>query len=142
MNFNFNQNKCSGKGKDQGGGDLFDSSASIRGDVKAIIDKWNSFVWLPKVVGTDRQARLIREALLRPFFKNNWEASFAIMARSSKFLILKMRPGIRLDWWLIPDNFDKIMEGLYLNDEKTTQAPWQQSRPTVSTNEDGDEIIQ
>lgn len=136
----FNQNQCSGKGKDQGGGDLFTQSPSIRDDVKAIIDKWNSFVWLPKAIGTDRQARLIREALQRPFFKNNWEASFAIMARSSKFLILKMRPGIRLDWWLIPDNFDKIMEGQYLNDDATQQKPWQQSRTSI--NGEGDEIIQ
>jgi hypothetical protein len=142
MQLNFNRDKSSGKGKDQGGGDLFEQATSIRGDVKTIIDKWNSYIWLPKVVGTDRQARLIREALQRPFFKNNWEESFSMMARSSKFLLVKMKPGVRLDWWLVPDNFDKIMEGQYLNDGNNNMAPWQESRPKAATNEEGDEIIQ
>lgn len=138
MDFNFSRTNCSGKRKDQGGRDLF-TGRSVREDVQAIIDKWNSYMWLPKCVGTDRQARLIREALQRPFFKNNWEASFAVMAKSCKFLILKMKPQIRLDWWLIPDNFDKIMEGLYIDDDKKNKI---ESNHKTTVNDEGDEIIQ
>lgn len=136
MNFKFNNHR-SGKGKDQGGADLFDTAISMRDEVKAFVEKWNSHVWLPKIIGTDRQARMIRDAMRRPFFARNWMASFDVMARS-KFLVFKMKPSIRIDWYLEPDNFDKIMEGVYLDEDK---KPKLERIHKTGINEEGDEII-
>lgn len=53
------------------------------------------------------------------------------------FLWSKMRPKITVDWLLISDNFDKVMEGKYL-DQKT-----EKSDTTIRTeiNKDGEEVI-
>lgn len=138
MQFNFHRDKCSGKRKDQGG-ELFENSVNLRDDVKEFVEKWNSYIWLPKILGTDRQARMIRQAMLRPFFKNNWRESFAIMSKC-RFLLYKMRPPLRIDWYLEPDNFDKIMEGLYLDDKD--KKPTIESTTKASINEQGEEVIE
>lgn len=135
MNFSFN-NKRNGKGKDLGGADLFRMDTSMRDDVKSFIEKWNSYIWLPKIVGSDRQAKMIREAMRRPFFARNWMASFEIMARS-RWLIFKMRPPLRLDWYLEQDNFDKIIEGAYIDEDKKIEKIHK-----AGTNGEGEEIIQ
>lgn len=94
-------------------------SFGYREEVAEFIAKWNSLIWLPKIDGTDRQAHMIKDAMFRPFFKNNWRASFAMIVKST-WLRTKMRPRLRIDWYLIPDNFDKIMEGLYLDEQSAT----------------------
>jgi len=91
-------------------------SFGYREEVAEFIEKWNSFIWLPKISGSDRQAHAIKNAMFRPFFKNNWRDSFAMMVKSS-WIRTKMRPKLRIDWYLIPDNFDKIMEGFYIREE-------------------------
>jgi hypothetical protein len=104
--------------------ELFDTTRSYKEDIEDFITKWNSFVWLPKIVGSDRQAKQIRHALARPFFARNWRACFGMLAKSS-FVWSKMKPRLDIDWYLIPDNFDKIMEGKYLDDKYR-----QESQPT------------
>lgn len=44
-----------------------------------------------------------------------------------------MRPKFRIDFFLIPDNFDKICEGFYIDTEKETVD--------IKRNEDGDEVL-
>lgn len=101
--------------------DLFDSTPSYVADVKEFIDEWNSKIWLPKIIITDRQCKIIRQALTRPFFRNNWRESFKILAKSS-WLVFKKKPRLNLDWYLNPDNFDKIIEGFYIT-EKEAEKP-------------------
>jgi hypothetical protein len=101
------------------GGDFFDNTHSYNGEVKEFIDTWNSHIWLPKVNGSDRQAKLVREALRRPFFKKNWRESFGILAKSPYLL----RKRFRMESFLEPDFFDKIVDGLYLDDKYRVELP-------------------
>lgn len=105
-----------------GNGDFsfFDSTKSYNDEVKEFIDTWNKHIWLPKIKGSDRQAKLIKEALKRVFFKNNWRESFAILAKSS-CLFRKYR--FQLEWFLIPDNFDKVVDEKYVDDMYRERLP-------------------
>lgn len=116
--------------------ELFQPTLSLRDDVEQFLEMWNGKVWLPKLKVTPRQVSLIREAMLRPYFRSNWREVFQIMAKCP-FLWSKMRPKITVDWLLISDNFDKVMEGKYL-DQKT-----EKSDTTIRTeiNKDGEEVI-
>jgi hypothetical protein len=72
----------------------------------------------------------------RPFFRKHWRESFPNMAKSS-FLFKKMRPIFRLDFYLEPDNFDKILEGYYFDEQfKLNELNQQTTR-----NGDEEEII-
>lgn len=102
--------------------DLFQEPlTSYREDLKAIFDEWNSRIWLPKLIQTDRQCSLIKNALLRPFFRLRWREAINILAKCP-FLIYKMKPRFSLDWFCDYDNFDKIIEGKYIED-KTGPTP-------------------
>lgn len=90
-----------------------------REEVAEFIEKWNSLIWLPKIIGSDRQAHAIRDAMMRPFFKSNWRGTFAIMSRCA-WLRTKMRPKFTIDWYLVNENFDKIVEGKYLDTPDTS----------------------
>lgn len=117
------------------GPDLFDSKPTYRDDVQDFIAEWNSKIWLPKIIVTDRQCKIIRNALRRPFFNTNWRESFKIMARC-KWLVFQKRPKLCLDWYLEDDNFDKIIEGKYL-DQKDEPTPTHQ----VTRNGNDEEIL-
>lgn len=100
--------------------DLFEiPTFGYREEVAEFIEKWNGHIWLPKITGTDRQVHIIKEAMFRPFFKQNWRDMFGMMVKST-WLRTKMRPRLRMEWILVPDNFDKLMEGFYLEDEPDT----------------------
>ena len=101
--------------KDVNQQDLFDSTPSYSQDVKEFFETWNSYIWLPKLRCSDLQAHAIREAMMRPFFKNHWRESFSIMSKSS-WIRTKMRPKFSLGWFLVNDNFDKIVDGNYLDE--------------------------
>ena len=106
--------------------DLFNIPLTFYGDErKAFIELWNSKMWLPKLTPTDRQCKVIRLALDRPFFKTHGREAIGILAKCS-FLVFKKRPKLDLDWFCDHDNFDKIMEGKYI-DEKHQQEPDQKS---------------
>lgn len=116
--------------------DLFAPFVSYREEVEEFINLWNTHIWLPKITGTDRQSAAIRGAMERPFFRKNWRQSFPYMAKST-FLFKKMRPAFRIDWFLEPDNFDKILEGFYFDEEhKLNELNRQTTR-----NGDDEEII-
>jgi hypothetical protein len=100
--------------KHDSGPDLFDSTPSYKAEVEEFITEWNSRVWLPKLTRTDRQCKEIRLAMQRPFFKTHWREAFKILARS-RWLVLNMKPRFRLDWFLEPDNFDKVIEEFYVD---------------------------
>jgi hypothetical protein len=97
-------------------------------EVQEFIETWNNRIWLPKIRGTDRQYRLITQFMKRPFARDNWRESISIMAKST-WLREKMRPRLSIDWYLEPDNFDKIIEGKYV-DEETPQP--QAQKPVAS----------
>lgn len=100
--------------------DLFDiPTFGYREEVAEFIEKWNSYIWLPKIRGTDRMAHLIKDAMFRPFFKQHWREIFSIMSKST-WLRTKMRPRLSVEWVLINDNFDKIIEGKYLDETPDT----------------------
>lgn len=119
--------------------DLFDSTPSYRGDVEEFIQTWNKHIWLPRMQSTPLQAREVRQAMARPYFKEHWRESFAILAKSS-FVWQKMRPRFKLAWFLIPDNFDKLMEGKYL-DEKHQEAFFYPDKQQTTTRNGYDEEI-
>lgn len=125
MSFPFNQDRSKAK-KEGGQFDLFDTTPTYREEVELFIQTWNSHIWLPKILGTDRQVRMIRNALSRPFFAKNWRGCFSMLAKS-KFVWSKMKPPLDIDWYLKPDNFDKVMEGKYL-DEKDERDKRPESR--------------
>lgn len=121
--------------------DLFDSTPTYRGEVEEFINKWNSLIYLPRIEATARQAHDIRIAMMRPYFKNNWRKGFEMIAKSS-FVWSKMRPAFRIDWYLIDDNFDKIMEGKYLDEQYREAFFFPNGRSGQTTkNGDDEEII-
>lgn len=120
--------------KDENQTELFGEFKSFREEVSLFIETWNGFIWLPKIIGSDRQCAEIRKAMDRPFFQRNWRDSFAMMAKSS--FLRKLRPAFRLDWYLTPDNFDKIIEGKYLDDKYKTPT-----EPSKTTRTGDDEWI-
>lgn len=118
--------------------DLFESQSlnTLRPDVEKFLEYWQSKKWLPKLYGTDRQASLIRDAMRRTFFRVHWQDALDILLQCS-FLLFKKKPPFSLDWFVQDDNFDKVMEGKFLNDkkndiERTTRAV---------LNDDGEEEI-
>lgn len=99
--------------------DLFEQQVfGLREEIQQFIDHWNGKIWLPKIQTTPRQARMIRNAFDRPFFRAHWKETFSILARSV-WLRTKMRPAFSLDWYLQSDNFDKILEGKYITEPET-----------------------
>ncbi len=91
---------------------LFRMSASMRLPVDEFVHHWNERLWLPKIICSDRQLKMIRMALDRPFFAEHWKEGIAAVGKS-KFLRNKMKPSFRLDFFLDVDKFDKIVEGQY-----------------------------
>ena len=91
----------------------------IREEVQVFMDTWNEKIWLPKFKCTPRQASLIKDAMMRPYFRAHWKETFALMARST-WLRTKMRPPLSIEWYLVSDNFDKIIEGKYLDQPEQT----------------------
>lgn len=116
--------------------ELFAPLLSLRDQTQEFLSEWNGKIWLPKLKVTPRQVALIRDAMSRPFFRDHWREAFPIMAKSP-FLWSKMRPKITVDWFLISDNFDKVLEGKYLDETPND------SNVIIQTevNADGDEII-
>lgn len=133
MSFPFNRDKKRPQ-KEGGQFDLFDTTPTYKEEVEAFIETWNSHLWLPKVLGTDRQCRAIRNALSRPFFAKNWRGCFSMLAKSS-FVWSKMKPPLDIDWYLRPDNFDKIMEGKYLDDKYQNERDQRPESRSNSTDE-------
>jgi len=102
--------------------ELFAQRLVPRHEVQDFINHWNERVWLPKIRATDRQCKEIRIALSRPVFADMYKQGVAEVAKS-KFLRGAV-PGynghkfkMTIDWFLHPDNFDKIMEGKYRDEE-------------------------
>lgn len=93
---------------------LFNPEKNMKENVVIFIEFWNERMWLPKVRGTDRQAREIGAALRRPAFRDNYAEAIAQISRS-KFLRGGAGRNFRLtlDWFLQDDNFDKVLEGKY-----------------------------
>jgi len=107
--------KGKNKKTDEAQTDFFEQEVfGLREEIQQFIDSWNSKIWLPKIQGTPRQATLIRRAFDRPFFRARWKDTFPLMAKSI-WLRTKMRPRLSLDWYLESDNFDKIIEGFYID---------------------------
>lgn len=104
--------------------ELFSLRLVPRHEVKDFLTFWNSHIWLPKVRGTDRQCKEIRIALSRPLFADYYKEGVAEIAKS-KFLrgACPGHDGLKfkldLDWFLHPDNFDKIIEGKYRDKDET-----------------------
>lgn len=94
--------------------ELFAPMFSVRDEVAQFFEEWNKHIFLPKLIKTDRQASVINDAMHRSFFREHWRASIKVIAKST-FLWTKMKPTLKIDWYLKPDNFDKIMEGFYLD---------------------------
>lgn len=115
--------------------DLFtEPLTSYRQDNVEFIEVWNGQMFFPKLIPTDRQCDLIKNALLRPFFNKHWREAIKKAAASS-FLMMKFK-RFNLDWFCDRDNFDKIIEGFY-DDQKPT------STTNIKTirNGDDEEII-
>lgn len=110
-----------------------DFTFSTRDDVQEVIREWNARLWLPKIIGTDRQCHVIKMALSRPFFQKHWRDALAMLVKCS-FLILRKRGPCDIDFFCEPDNFDKIIEGKYLDHDK-------QSTPTKTIRNGDDEEI-
>jgi hypothetical protein len=117
--------------------ELFNSAEiyGIREEVQAFIDEWNAKIWLPKIIATPRQVSLIRDAMTKPFFRSHWKETFPIMARSP-FLWSKMKPPIKIDWYLESDNFDKILEGHYSPQQPTNNPIGNHTITRVGDDED------
>jgi hypothetical protein len=113
--------------------DLFDSTPSYRCEVEEFIEKWNSHIWLPKMQATPAQAKIVRNAMSRPYFKANWRKSFSVLAKSS-FVWGKMRPRLNVGWYLEPENFDKLMEGKYIDDKHYEEFFFPNGRGTPEDN--------
>lgn len=93
--------------------DLFSEiPASFRKGVPEFLEFWNSKLYMPKIRGTPRQARLIGLRCRSPYFQKNYQEAIELVGRS-KFLRGSKGFVISLDWFLIPDNFDKLLEGKY-----------------------------
>lgn len=100
--------------------DLFGKPGkSMRVDVMTFIGYWHSKFWLPKMRCTDRQCSEIHKALQRPMFAENYKECLDEILKS-KFLKGGAGRGFKfsLDWFLVPDNFDKMLEGKYRDKEK------------------------
>lgn len=137
-NNHFRHSRPSGRDKrGPGQPDLFDATPTYRDDVQKFITHWNELVWLPPILGTDRQAHEIREAFRRPFFKNNWQQAIKTLI-DCKWLRLKKKPAFRIDFFLEADNFDKIMEGFYTDKDEDKQT----GPHKATTNDAGEEIIE
>lgn len=67
---------------------------------------------MPKIRGTLRQVREIGLRCRSPYFQKNYQEAIELVGRS-KFLRGLKGFKISIDWFLIPDNFDKILEGKY-----------------------------
>lgn len=97
---------------------LFEPQIVRRDEVQSFISFWNERIWLPPIRGTDRQCKIILSALSRPLFRDNYQEGVAELAKS-KFLrgANEKRFKLSLDWFIDPDNFDKIIEGKYRDHE-------------------------
>lgn len=106
--------------------DLFSElPKSLRADVQEFLEFWNSKLYIPKIRGTPRQVRLIGERCRSPYFLKNYQEAVELVGKS-KFLRGSKGFQISLDWFLIPDNFDKLLEGKYSDKqqkENTSKRP-------------------
>lgn len=124
------------KTRDAGTPDLFQEPlTSYRENIQEFFEIWNSRMWLPKLAQSDRQCALVKNAMLRPFFQKHWRKSIEMLSKSS-FVISKMRPKFTLDWYCVSDNFDKILEGKYLDEKHQTQPEQKSMR-----NGDDEELL-
>lgn len=113
--------KGKNKKTDPAQGEFFNQEVfGLREEIQQFIDHWNAKIWLPKIQTTPRQAKIIRLAFDRPFFRAHWKETFPLLARSV-WLRTKMRPAFTLDWYLESDNFDKILEGKYITEPETNE---------------------
>src|SRR6516225_305601 len=101
---------------------MFDTTPSYNGELLDFTTKWNEHIWLPKIKGTDRQLKLIKAAMQRQYFKEHWRESFGIIAKSP-FLLKYIGKWFNLEWYLEPDNFDKILEEKYVDDRYKDKLP-------------------
>lgn len=104
--------------------ELFHTETVRRDEVQTFITFWNERIWLPRIRGTDRQSQAIRHALSRPCFRDNYPEAIAEVAKS-KFLrgVDGKRFSLSIDWFLEPENFDKILEGKYRDRQPEQSTP-------------------
>lgn len=121
--------------------DFMKGTVSIRDEVKEFFDTWNGKIYLNKLKTTDRQCKIIRVALARPAFAQNWRDAIIEIAKS-KFLRGAKVTGdnvpfkLTIDWLVEPDNFDKIIEGKY-RDQETIEKPTKEKQYAEKKYEDG-----
>lgn len=101
---------------------LFESPKTMREEVDEFIHFWKTQFWLPKLMGTDRQAKVIRKAMERPMFRDNYREALGEYAKS-KFLrgVDTKNFKFTFDWFMEDDNFDKVLEGKYRDHEVKPQ---------------------
>lgn len=120
--------------------DLFaESLTSYRDSVSEFVLTWNQQMFFQKLPPTDCQCALIRNALSRPFFDSRWRAGISRAAKSS-FLMMKMRPSFRLEWFCDIENFSKLVEGFYDREKQTNKSTIQSDIKTKRIGDD-EEIV-
>lgn len=92
-------------------------------EVEDVVEAWNDQIALPKIKAVDGRMRAIKRRLRSPFFRANYRAGIATVARS-KFCRGAGSEGWRanIDWFLREGTLEKVLEGKY-DDRNSPKTP-------------------